>query len=168
MGSRGRSIRLRINLLVTVPLIALLGLVAYVATTTATNAINLDRVPNLINATSEPAANFTALLQDERLAAVVYAFNPTAPGAAKNYTAATQATQADEQKLLLALNGSQTKDSESGTEAQGIAALEAQLPALRKLEGAVLQGQVTPVQAYGAYTESIADEPRLFLDEANS
>jgi signal transduction histidine kinase len=168
MGSRGRSIRLRINLLVTVPLIALLGLVAYVATTTATNAINLDRVPNLINATSEPAANFTALLQDERLAAVVYAFNPTAPGAAKTYTAATQAPQADEQKLLLALNGSQTKDSESGTEAQGIAALEAQLPALRKLEGAVLQGQVTPVQAYGAYTESIADEPRLFLDEANS
>ncbi len=168
MGSRGRSIRLRINLLVTVPLIALLGLVAYVATTTVTNAINLDRVPNLINATSEPAANFTTLLQAERLAAVVYAFNPTAPGAASKYTAATQATHAYEQTLLQHLNGSQTRDSESGAESQGIAVLESQLTKLPKLEGAVTQGLMTPVRAYGAYTEAIADEPRLFLDEANS
>jgi signal transduction histidine kinase len=168
MGSRSRSIRLRINLLVTVPLIALLGLVAYVATTTVTNAINLDRVPNLINATSEPAADFTALLQAERLAAVVYSFDPTAPGAAAKYTAATQATQADKQKLLLALDGSQTKDSESGAEAQGIATMEGHLQALGKLEGAVLQRQLTPVEVYGEYTKAISDEPRLFLDEANS
>ena len=47
MGSRGRSIRLRIYFLVAIPLIALVGLLAYVAGTSVNNAINLDRAPNL-------------------------------------------------------------------------------------------------------------------------
>jgi hypothetical protein len=176
MGSRGRSVRLRINLLVTVPLLVLIGLVAYVAGTTANNAYNLGRVPSLINATSKPTAVFIAQLQAERLAAVVYAFDPTSPGAASAFAAATKQTQADETKqtqadvtpLLPALNSPSTTSNESGAEAQGIATLEKQLRELPALEGAILQSRMTPIQVYGAYTEAIADEPRLFLDEANS
>ena len=56
MGSRGRSIRLRIFFLVAIPLVALVGLLAYVAGTSINNAISLDRAPNLVNATAIPAA----------------------------------------------------------------------------------------------------------------
>ena len=77
MGSRGRSIRLRIYFLVAIPLIAMVGLLAYVASTTVNNAVNLDRAPNLINATSLPTAEFINLLQSERAAAVIYLFQPT-------------------------------------------------------------------------------------------
>src|SRR5712691_4500591 len=42
MGSHGRSIRLRIYFLVAIPLIAMVGLLAYVAGTTVNNAVNLD------------------------------------------------------------------------------------------------------------------------------
>ena len=93
MGSRGRSIRLRIYFLVAIPLIAMVGLLAYVASTTVNNAINLDRAPNLINATSLPTAEFINLLQNERAAAVIYLFQPTPENQAA-YAAAVKATQA--------------------------------------------------------------------------
>ena len=48
MGSRGRSIRLRIYILVAIPLITMLGLFGYVAYTSVTNWLNLDRAPTLI------------------------------------------------------------------------------------------------------------------------
>ena len=63
MGSRSRSIRLRIYFLVAIPLIAMVGLLAYVTGTLVNNAVNLDRAPNLINATSVPAAQFVNFLQ---------------------------------------------------------------------------------------------------------
>src|ERR1035441_4266787 len=55
-GPRSRSVRLRIFFLVAIPLVAMAGLLAYVAGTSIRNAINLDRAPNLINATSLPEA----------------------------------------------------------------------------------------------------------------
>ncbi len=76
MGSRGRSIRLRIYFLVAIPLITMLGLFAYVAYGSVTNWLNLDRAPNLIKATSVPMTNFVSLLQAERRAAVVYLSHP--------------------------------------------------------------------------------------------
>ena len=63
MGSRGRSIRLRIYFLVAIPLIAMAGLLAYAAGTSITNAISLDHVPNLINASGIPAARFGVVVQ---------------------------------------------------------------------------------------------------------
>ena len=62
MGSRGRSIRLRIYFLVAIPLITMLGLFAYVAYTSVTNFQNLDRAPGLIKATSVPMTQFVASL----------------------------------------------------------------------------------------------------------
>jgi len=69
MGSRGRSIRLRIYFLVAIPLIALVGLLAYIAGTLVNNAVTLDRAPSLINATGIPAAQFGTYVQAERAAA---------------------------------------------------------------------------------------------------
>ena len=103
MGSRGRSIRLRIYFLVAIPLIALVGLLAYVAGIAINNAISMDRVPNLINATAVPAAKFGTYLQAERAAAVVYLFQPTAANLAA-YEAATAATDRAEPAFIAAMN----------------------------------------------------------------
>ena len=93
MGSRGRSIRLRIYFLVAIPLVAMVGLLAYVAGTSINNAINLDRAPNLINATSLPAAKFGTFLQTERAAAVVYLSQPDAANLQAYETAITKTDQ---------------------------------------------------------------------------
>jgi len=92
MGSRGRSIRLRIYFLVAIPLIAMVGLLGYVVTTTVDVAISLDRAPNLVNATAVPAAKFGTFVEAERTAAVVYLFQPSAANL-QAYQAAVAATE---------------------------------------------------------------------------
>jgi len=112
MGSRGRSIRLRIYFLVAIPLVAMIGLLAYVAGTSVNNAINLDRAPDLINATSLPTANFIRFVQDERAAAVIYLFEPSQANLAA-YQAAVKATDGDEPAFLAAMESPGTKRSET-------------------------------------------------------
>lgn len=103
MGSRGRSIRLRIYFLVAIPLITMLGLFGYVATTSINTYLNLDRAPNLINATAEPLTNFVNLLQAERRAAVVYAASPSGANLA-TYRRAIATTEAGEVQVTAALH----------------------------------------------------------------
>jgi signal transduction histidine kinase len=167
MGSRGRSIRLRIYFLVAIPLIAMLGLLAYVAGTSVNNAINLDRAPDLINATSIPTANFIRLVQDERADAVIYLFKPTRANLAA-YDAAVQATDADEPSFLAAMDSPGTKESETPAEAQGIATVVAGLGPMKTLRAGVTSRALSPLQALQDYSAGILNEPRLFLDEADS
>jgi signal transduction histidine kinase len=167
MGSRGRSIRLRIYFLVAIPLIAMVGLLAYVASTTINNAVNLDRAPDLINATSLPTAEFIKVLQDERADAVVYLFQPTPQNQAA-YVTAVKVSQAIQPKFLAAMNSSGTKSSEDAAEAQAIKAIIGGLGPLQGLRGGVTGRALTPLQALGGYNAVILNEPRLFLAEANS
>ena len=93
MGSRSRSIRLRIYFLVAIPLVAMVGLLAYVAGTSVSNAIDLDRAPNLINKTSLPTAEFVNYLQIERAAAVTFLFAPSPANLAAYDTAVANTAQ---------------------------------------------------------------------------
>ena len=167
MGSRGRSIRLRIYFLVAIPLIAMVGLLAYVAGTSINNAINLDRAPNLIHATSLPTAEFTRLVQDERAAAVVYLFEPTAANLAA-YDAAVKATDADKPAFLAAMNSPGTKSSETADEAKAIDTLITGLGQVPALRAGVTGQALTPLAALGGYSAGIQDELKLFLAEADS
>jgi len=167
MGSRGRSIRLRIYFLVAIPLVAMVGLLAYVAGTSVNNAVNLDRAPDLINATSLPTAEYVNLLQAERAAAVVYLFRPTPENLAA-YNAAVQATKAGQPKFIAAMNSPGTTRSEDAAEAQAIKAIVGGLNQLPTIRGGVLNRAITPLQALGGYNAVILNEPRLFLAEANS
>jgi signal transduction histidine kinase len=167
MGSHGRSIRLRIYFLVAIPLIAMAGLLAYVAGSSINNAINLDRAPNLINATSLPTAEFTNYLQSERAAAVIYLFQPT-PGNLAAYNAAVGATARDQPAFLAAMHSPGTTSSATASETQGINAMIAGLSQLPDLRGGVTKRATTPIQALEAYTAVIENEPKLFLAEADS
>src|ERR1700749_636434 len=108
MGSRGRSIRLRIFILVAIPLITMLGLFGYVAYTSVTNWLNLDRAPTLIDETSEPLTNFVNVMQSERRAAVVYLPQPNAANLG-SFQNAVNATKADTVTVDSALTSPATK-----------------------------------------------------------
>jgi signal transduction histidine kinase len=167
MGSRGRSIRLRIYFLVAIPLVAMVGLLAYVAGTSVNNAINLDRAPNLINATSLPTAEFVKMVQNERAAAVVYLFQPT-PANLAAYDTAVKATGADQPKFLAAMNSPGTKGNQTPAEAKAISTLIAGLNQMPELRGAVTNRALSPLQALGAYSAGIQNELKLLLAEADS
>src|ERR1700684_1814475 len=115
MGSRGRSIRFRIYILVAIPLITMLGLFGYVAFSSVTNWLNLDRAPSLIQATSEPLTNFVNLLQGERRAAVVYLSKPDAANLT-SYQNAITITENGAQQLAVALSSPGTRNSSTPQE----------------------------------------------------
>ena len=167
MGSRGRSIRLRIFFLVAIPLLAMAGLLAYAASTSIINAIDLDRVPNLINAAGVPAAKFGVVLQAERTAAVVYLFQPDADNLAA-YQAATSATDKATPVFTTAMTSHQVLGSESPAGAREIETILGGLKQLPALRGAVKARAITPLNALGAYSQGPADTIQLFLIQTKS
>ena len=167
MGSRGRSIRLRIYFLVAVPLIALVGLLAYIAGTLVNNAVNLDRAPSLINATGIPAARFGTYVQAERAAAVAYLFRPTAANR-QAYQAAVASTDAHEPAFKAAMTSAGTVSSETPAEARAINAVDGDLGKLTLLRAGVQARALSALDALAAYSQGITDQQNLFLVEANS
>jgi len=167
MGSRSRSIRLRIYFLVAIPLVAMVGLLAYVAGTSINNAINLDRAPNLINKISLPTAIFVNYLQAERAAAVLYLFAPTRAHLAAYDTAVANTSQNSE-AFRAAITSPATISSETPSEAAAINAMLGSLGKLTLLEQGVRARAVQPLAALSAYSQGIAAEPALFVTEADS
>ena len=167
MGSRGRSIRLRIYFLVAIPLVALVGLLAYVAGTSINNAISLDRAPNLVNATAVPAAKFGTYLQAERAAAVVYLFQPTAANLAV-YEAATAATDRAEPAFIAAMNSQGTMGTENSEGTKAVGSLVSGLSQLPTLRNAVKARALSPLDALGAYSQGITTQIKLFLSQTES
>ena len=167
MGSRGRSIRLRIYFLVAIPLITMLGLFAYVAYTSVTNWLNQDRAPNLIKATSEPMTNFVNVLQIERRAAVVYLSHPD-PASRAAYMNAVTATETDAVRLAAAFDSPGTKSSATADETAAIAKLTAQVNGMTQLRTAVTAGKLPPLDAFAAYTNVIISQGAVLEAAANS
>jgi signal transduction histidine kinase len=145
----------------------MVGLLAYVAGTTINNAINLDRAPNLINATALPTAEFVNLLQSERAAAVTYLFAPT-PASLQAYQGAIGLTDKNQPAFTAAMTSPATVSSETPSMAKAISAVVGNLSQLATLRAGVKARALTPLTALGLYSQGIAAEPRLFLSEADS
>jgi signal transduction histidine kinase len=167
MGSRGRSIRLRIYFLVAIPLIAMIGLLAYVAGTSINNAISLDRAPNLVNATAIPAAQFGVYVQAERAAAVMYLFQPT-PANLAAYEAASAATNRAEPAFIAAMNSEGTTGTENSAGAKAVSSMVSGLSQLPTLRNAVKARVLSPLDALGAYSQGITTQLKLFLIQTES
>ena len=167
MGSRGRSIRLRIYLLVAIPLVAMVGLLAYVAGTSINNAISLDRAPNLVYATAIPAANFGAFIEAERAAAVIYLFQPTAANR-QAYDAATAATDKAKPEFIQAMTSQGTTGTETAGGNKDVSAMVNGLNQLPTLRNAVRARLITPLDALGLYSQGITAQVKLFLDQTES
>jgi signal transduction histidine kinase len=167
MRSRGRSIRLRIYFLVAIPLVALIGLLAYVAGTAVSNAVSLDRAPNLVDATAIPAAKFGTYLQAERAAAVIYLFQPTAANL-QAYEASITATDKAEPDFTSAMTSQATVGTETASETKAISGIVAGLSQLTTLRNAVKARILSPLDALNFYSQGPAAENKLFLIETES
>jgi signal transduction histidine kinase len=167
MGSRSRSIRLRIYFLVAIPLIAMVGLLAYVVGTSVNNAISLDRVPNLINASGIPAAKFGVFTESERAAAVVYLSEPTKANLAA-YRAAITATNQAEPAFTAAMTSPAVAGTESSSGAKQIQAIFGGLKQLPTLRSAIQARLLSPLAALAYYSQGPATTTKLFLIQTES
>ena len=167
MGSRGRSIRLRIYFLVAIPLVTMIGMLAYLVVTTVGNAMSLDRTPNLVYATAIPAARFGTYVEAERAAAVVYLFQPS-PANLRAYQAAITATDRAEPDFTAAMSSQATMGTETAGGVKAINSIVADLRQLPALRGAVKVRILTPLDALAAYGQGLAAETKLFLIQTES
>src|SRR6266566_3105797 len=167
MGSHGRSIRLRIYFLVTIPLVAMVGLIGYGVTSAVTNAISVDRAPNLVNATAIPAANFGVYVQAERAAAVVYLFQPTAANL-QAYQTAIAATDKARPAFAAAMTSEATLKTETASGVKAINGIVAGLNQLPTLRNAVKARGLSPLDALAAYSQGMGAEIKLFLIQTES
>ncbi|MBV8430373.1 MAG: nitrate- and nitrite sensing domain-containing protein, partial [Solirubrobacterales bacterium] len=150
-----------------IPLVALVGLLAYVAGTSISNAVSLDRAPNLVNATAIPAAQFGTYLEAERAAAVIYLFQPT-PANLAAYQAATAATDRAEPAFTTAMNSQATSSTENSAGTKAISSLVSGLSQLPKLRNAVKARVLSPLDALGLYSQGVTAQVKLFLIQTES
>ena len=167
MGSRGRSIRLRIYILVAIPLITMLGLFGYVAYSSVNNWLNQDRAPTLILETSEPLTNFVNVLQTERRAAVVYLSQPNAANLG-SFQSAVTTTQKGAQQVEAALTSPATKSASTPEETAAIGKVLAEVNNMTGLRAQVTGKKLPPLGALEAYTNIIAGQAVVLQAEANS
>jgi signal transduction histidine kinase len=178
MGSRGRSIRLRIYFLVAIPLVTMLGLFADVAYTSVNNFVNLDRAPSLIRTTSTPMSAFMDTLQAERRAAFVYQSAPTASNKAVYQAAIADTDSMDTSQngphglgyVMQAINAAGTKGSATPTETAAITKLLGAVTGspLQNLRAGVSGNAIPAITAFQDYTTIIDGIPAVFQSEATS
>jgi signal transduction histidine kinase len=167
MGSRGRSIRLRIYFLVAIPLITMLGLFGYVAYTSVTNWLNLDRAPSLIQATSIPITDFVSLLQAERRAAVAYESQPSAANLA-TYQSAVAATKNGLGTFEGVVDSAATTGNATATETAALTKMVKDVTSMSGLRAEVTAKKLSPIDVLQAYSEIIADQEAVFQAQAAS
>jgi len=154
MRLRSLSIRLRILLLVAIPILSLIGVYAFAATTTASDAINLSRSRTLKDTIGTPTGNLEGAIGLERMLAVAYLAAPIPSNLAtlRAQETKTQATQ----DAFSAAAASSTGNASAG-EKQAIAGLIkalAGLPALRSQIAAVTISRPQAINAYGSIISS--------------
>ena len=163
-GRRGPSIRRPLYLLVAIPLLTVIGLYAFILYTTVGDAINLDRAPNLINATSVPAANFDLNIQNERKASLVYLAAPTPVNRAQ-LEAAQAATTRAFPAFQAQMTGPATTSAATTAETAVIKQLLDSIHGLSAIRPQILAGAISPAQAFDAFSNVLVEQMKLFSAE---
>src|ERR1700691_1530075 len=153
MRLRSLSIRLRILLLVAIPILSLIGVYAFAATSTASDAINLSRSRTLQDTIGTPTGNLEAQIDADRLLAVVALAAPLPSNLATLHAqeAKTEADQVNFAKAATAAMG----DASSG-ETQAIDAMRTAVAGLPQLRSEIASVTISRPQAIGAYSNIIS------------
>jgi signal transduction histidine kinase len=170
MGLHRRSIRLRIILLVAIPILSLIGLYAFAATITASDAVNLARAKALKTDTGTPTGNLESQIDAERLLAVVYLAAP-APQNLAALKAQEQKTDKADTAFRAAMTSSATLDNAGASEKQAIAALLKQDGRLGQIRSEVASQSITRPEVINAYGDIISAADlalnKVILQETN-
>jgi signal transduction histidine kinase len=170
MDLRHRSIRLRIILLVAIPILSLVGLYAFAATITASDALNLAKSRALKDTIGTPTGNLEAQIDLERMQAVVYLAAPAPSNLAALHALEAKTEQA-QKAFTDAVNSSATASSAAPAEKQAIAVLVkdmAGLPALRSKIASLAISRPEAISAYAAVNYAADDVlNQTILQESN-
>ena len=156
MGLHRRSIRLRIFVLILIPLLSLIGLYVFVASVTAGNAVNELRITTLKNDTGEPVGVFQGQVQAERRAAVVYLAAPL-PQFLTQLDAQEAKTDQARAAMRAAVTSSTTVKNASASELGDINVLLKDAADLNVLRSQVVSHQISRNQAMSAYNGIVRD-----------
>jgi Nitrate and nitrite sensing len=155
MGLRRRSIRLRIFLLVLIPLLSLVGLYAFVVNLTVGAALNQRQTTQLKNVTGLPVGEFQGQVLQEATMAMLYLAAPQ-PEALTRLNAQEANTNRAQGIMRAALASKAVVGTSAPEVKQALAALaqaSSDLPAIRSQVGAQ---SISRLQALGRYS-AIAD-----------
>jgi len=162
MGLRRRSIRLRIFLLVAIPIVSLMGLYAFAATITASDAINLSRSTTLKNAIGTPTGNLEAAVDAERLVAVVYLAAPVPSNLAGLQAQERKTAQA--QAGFKAAAAATMNGSSSPQVKQAVTSLLAESAGLTSLRSQIASQSIGRPQVITAYANVVAAADNVLDD----
>ena len=161
MGLRRRSIRLRIFLLVAIPILSLIGLYAFAATSIAGDAINLARSRTVKNTLGTPIGNLEAQAGTERQLAVVYLAAPAASNLAA-LRAQEHKTNLTRARLTATARSGAVQAGASAGEKQAIRALLRDTgPKLGVLRSQVARQAISRPRAISGYTGIIVAANRV-------
>jgi signal transduction histidine kinase len=170
MGLRHRSIRLRIFLLVAVPILSLIGLYVFAATITASDALNLARSRTLKDTIGTPTGNLEAQIDVERLTAVSYLAAPV-PSNLAALRAQEAKTEQAQKAFTDAVHSTATTSSAVPAEKQAIAVLlkdTAGLPTLRSEIASLTISRPRAISAYATINYAADDVlNQAILQETN-
>jgi signal transduction histidine kinase len=150
MDLRHRSIRLRIVLLVAIPILSLVGLYAFAATITASDALNLAKSRTLKNTIGTPTGNLEGQIDLERMQAVVYLAAP-APSNLASLHALEAKTEQAQKAFTDAVNSSATASNAAPAEKQAIAVLVRDMAGLAALRSKIASLAISRPAAISAY-----------------
>jgi signal transduction histidine kinase len=175
MGLHRRSIRLRIFLLVLIPLLSLLGLYIFAASITIGQALGESHSRSLKTDTGEPVGNFEAQAYAERRLAMIYAAAP-APQFLTQLDTQEAKTDQTRSAMTAALNSNTTQRDATVPEKAAIAALVKSAAGLNNVRAAIAQRSIGRPQVLAAYNgvidasvtvlkQIILSEPDVLLAE---
>ena len=167
MGLRHKSIRLRVLLLVVIPIISLIGVYAFAATTTVSAAVNLSRAKTVKNVIAAPAGQLQTQVDKERGLALQYlaaktqralaAFTRQVPATNR----AVAAFESQEMSGALAANASAQEKQYAAqlvTDAKGLTSLRSYVEATTISRPAVLTQYSNIVTAAYRVLEGAVDQ----------
>ena len=120
MGLRHRSIRLRVGVLITVPVLCLLALYGFVASITLGNALREERAKTLRTELADPVSSFQQQVAQERALALLCLANPTNTQVASALGVQESATQRALTALTAAVQAPRVTSLAAGPERAAI------------------------------------------------
>ena len=165
MGLRHRSIRLRVGVLITVPLLCLLALYAFVVSTTLGSAVSQQHATTLRNDVASPVALFQQQVASERADALLSLADPTDTQVASELGVQESTTQHALETLTADLEGPSVTSLAAAPERAAIAALINASKKLAYIRGVISDDAISIRAALGDY-DAVIDAGYPVIDEA--
>ncbi len=165
MGLRHRSIRLRVGILIVVPVLCLIGLYAFAASITLGSALTQSHAKAVRSDLLNPVANFQAAVATERHLAILSLANPTSTQFASEVGMQENNTRKTLDVLRLAVQSPQVADNASAGEHRAIQNLLAEAGRLTAIRSNVAAGAISMSAALSDY-DGIITSGYTVLDQA--